>query len=1242
MDPISALGAAGSVVGIAGFGLQLSKVLYQFTTEALSAPESLRTILNGIRATTCALELVHDFLKEECKHLEQKGQALLFSPKAITDVKRTADGCLMIFWRIEATITCKAGPKFESILAQRLDLFNAELCKEDREPVVPDPELSKLTTWRRLRWGYIAPKLDQFNNQLQLLQTNLVLMFQVVSLGAHRMRPNQKEQDLRALLDWYTRIQRMAQHADLSQIGPNQSAGENLAGFARRRLESPIGAREGLHPFIPQGDPLRRHSLSPRRRHLSPVRVGAAKRDKSTDSLPPQAAGGSTREIEPESLRRFSDLKEIPRKSRKGKEKAKVEAEVPVAPDLQDIANGDSSLEMPANGRTFGLVDENDATTSSKPIEKRLGSTVSGDGWSQDITKNSIVTKNQENAGLKDTSQSDDKVPGVVNTPEPTPASNPGKDVIQGPVRGPPTEQRLHLSSDNSGQTGAIETPSGGSLLQTPQQVSEPTSVPSIDIPTIVEHLTTPNSTVNVGDGLANEANEGFFRREPENLSQDPSASVTQYSNDAQAHSRDKMTSTMQNELNSMPRSQENSQDVDAFSDASRTRNRTTRNRSSIGPRQSLYAPSSSQSSRNLEESSESRDFLSRLKTILNSGRSVPDPFISAYFIKNGEAHQVPHSGYLKLTQSLKRSIETQSTEQSWHKTFAFMDPDDLGALQEVIEGGGIELNRKIVDLKKIRENRVKFWKSGIHVHFAVIRDFPPEAPSIASSSRSLIETQESQTGNLSNYRRGRRLNAERRYPWIAQDPSRHRTKGQAPQNMESHQIATAVLENLPQAHVSPQPPTSNQWHHDTLQTSLPTSGPRLTPQPPPHPPPNPPPVPRYIPPQAPGVPGGGPWGHQPESTPLRRPLQQSVRIQDISPPKIMNEEMCLKRLTTYSMYTIYRASTGEIFDDLSTWARAEVIEEQLSQLDIVTQIDKLHQASLPVLEKKAALSRDQQTQITTLLDDLASREMDQNFCWVLAQLDTKSAVVEGKRKKMTFEDITILVFVRRAPIPNANPIMLYQAIERMKAARFQAPRPPQPPAPQGLGHSQGGRRPPPPPPPPPGGPPQQKPVPILQQQRGGSSKGKTVSMSKPISSVFKKSKKQRREDSSDCYDSDSDDSSNTSSTSSTSMTARPGRSRHRRGRRNESDRTKGSGRRSSRRSRDRSSSPRSNQNSKMGSVQPHPSGTDPITAAYYAGKEDVLAERSANSYGSQYPSQPQSSARYNHPYNSFRTDQYI
>ncbi|KAG4432921.1 hypothetical protein IFR05_011592 [Cadophora sp. M221] len=1195
MDPISALGAAGSVVGIAGFGLQLSKVLYQFTTQALSAPESLYTILSGITATTCALNLVHDFLKEECQHLEQKGQALLFSPKAITDVKRIADGCLMIFWRIEATITCKAGSKFESTLAERLDLFNVELSKEDRGPVVLDPELSKL---------------------------------------------------------------------NLSQIGTNQSAAlnENLTGFARRRLESPIGARDGLHPFVPQGDTLRRLSLSPRRRHLSPVRVGVAKRDTATNNFPPQTAGGLTREAEPESSTRALGLDDIPRKSKAGKEKAKVQSEILVDPDLQ-AANGNSSLETVctlsyaeplwhfSNGRTFGLVDENDPTTSPEPVENPLDTSVPVNRWSQDITDR-ITTNSQEEVsrghekgapevipGLRDTIQSEGKAPSLVNTPEPTPVSNPGNIPARDPVREPLIEQRLHLSSDDSGQTGAMETPMSGATLQTPQQASQPIAAPSVDIPTIVEHLTTPISTINVDYGLESQDNQGFFGRDPDQSSHDPSASTTQYGSGNQADFRYKMTSTMQSEQSPLPRSQENSQDVDELSDLSRTRNRTTRNRSSIGRRPSPSTSCSAQSSSSLGGDNESKDLLSRMKKIFNSGRSIPDPFITAYFIKNGEAHQVPHSGNLKLTQSLKRSIETQSIEQSWHKTFAFMDPDDLGALQEVIGGGGTDLNRKIVDLKKIRENRAKFWKSGIQVHFAVIRDFPPEAPSIASGSRSLLETQESQTGNSSNYRRGRRPNAERSYPWIAQDPSGHPTEERTSQNIGNHQVAPTTSETLSQAHASSQLPTSNQWPQATQQASLPAGGPMFNPHLQPYLPPNPLPLPKYIPTQAPRVPGAGPGGTQPENTLFRRPPQQSVRIQDISPPKVLNEEMCLKMLTSYSMYTIYRAPKSEAFGDLSTWGRAEVIEEQLSQLDIITQIDKLRHASLPVVEKKAALSRDQQAQITALLDNLALREMDANFSWVLEQLDTKSAVVEGKRKKMTFEDITILVFAKRAPIPNANHIMLYQAIERFKAAMFTRP-PPPPPAPQGFGHS---HRTPPPPLPAAGfaagngGPSQQKPVPILQQQKG-SSKGKSVSMNSPISSVFKKKKQQRGSDSSDSYDSGSDSSSYASSTSSISMTTRPGRSHHRRGRRHESHRMKGS----RDRSRERTPSPRSNRNSRSGSVQPRPNGADPMVAAYNAGKEDGWAERSANERSSRYPSEPQSSAHYNYPESSFRADQYI
>jgi len=190
MDPISALGVAGSVVGIASFGIQLSQVLYRFTSQAVSATQSLNSILSGIHATTCALNQVHGILAEDIENLERTGRAIFFSAKAVEDVKGTADKCLILFWRIEATITNKTGSNFEDELIQRLSGFNSDvLGKKDCAPINVDATLTALSRWKQLRWPYIAPKLDDYNNQLLRLQMNLVLMFTVISLGAHRLKP---------------------------------------------------------------------------------------------------------------------------------------------------------------------------------------------------------------------------------------------------------------------------------------------------------------------------------------------------------------------------------------------------------------------------------------------------------------------------------------------------------------------------------------------------------------------------------------------------------------------------------------------------------------------------------------------------------------------------------------------------------------------------------------------------------------------------------------------------------------------------------------------------------------------------------------------------------------------------------------------------------------------------------------------------------------------------------------------
>jgi hypothetical protein len=169
------MGVAGSVVRIASLSIQLCKALYQFTSETRTANESLVAVRNGIHATTCALDQVHGFLEEEVNHMKTKSQATFFTSKSIQAVKRTADECLIIFWRIEATVTNKSRSKQDLIV--KLDIFNEKLKEKEPPPLTVDKNLTSMSIWDRLRWPLITYKLEQFNSQIQSRQANLVLIF---------------------------------------------------------------------------------------------------------------------------------------------------------------------------------------------------------------------------------------------------------------------------------------------------------------------------------------------------------------------------------------------------------------------------------------------------------------------------------------------------------------------------------------------------------------------------------------------------------------------------------------------------------------------------------------------------------------------------------------------------------------------------------------------------------------------------------------------------------------------------------------------------------------------------------------------------------------------------------------------------------------------------------------------------------------------------------------------------------
>ncbi|KAL8377232.1 hypothetical protein RB595_008080 [Gaeumannomyces hyphopodioides] len=200
MDPISALGAASAVIGIAGFAIQLCEVLYKVSGEIKGAHDSLVAVVAIIESTAESLRLIHQYLDAESQNQQSGHKGGLFSKDALIFVKNNADRCLLVFWRIEATVLDKSDKNLEGILRDRLEEFNSKArARPGDVKLSPEPVPPSLSFLGRLRWPLVAPKLDEFRSQLQFHQQCLSLVFMVISLGEVRSKPTTSNQDVAAM-----------------------------------------------------------------------------------------------------------------------------------------------------------------------------------------------------------------------------------------------------------------------------------------------------------------------------------------------------------------------------------------------------------------------------------------------------------------------------------------------------------------------------------------------------------------------------------------------------------------------------------------------------------------------------------------------------------------------------------------------------------------------------------------------------------------------------------------------------------------------------------------------------------------------------------------------------------------------------------------------------------------------------------------------------------------------------------
>ncbi|CAG8958126.1 hypothetical protein HYFRA_00000472 [Hymenoscyphus fraxineus] len=198
MDPVTILGAVGSVVGIAAFGLQLSQFVNEFLGQYERANENLHDVCYGLERTIAILDEIEGLLKLEKENRTSKsGKPELFNDKALAEVRKNTDACLKVFWRIEAAILyAKETPKdLEKRIKEQLQEFHDKVQKGE-EKGLADRNIIRLSKRRNMnrvqRFVYTfstGKQLTRYRDQLNFLQQSLSLLLHVVHLGMYLRAP---------------------------------------------------------------------------------------------------------------------------------------------------------------------------------------------------------------------------------------------------------------------------------------------------------------------------------------------------------------------------------------------------------------------------------------------------------------------------------------------------------------------------------------------------------------------------------------------------------------------------------------------------------------------------------------------------------------------------------------------------------------------------------------------------------------------------------------------------------------------------------------------------------------------------------------------------------------------------------------------------------------------------------------------------------------------------------------------
>lgn len=219
---MEAIGAAASILAIAGAGIQISLKLIAFADQVGTAPKRIQDVGTDVSVTAGTLQELGELMNK----IPTRKSAAMFNPDQVRNILASSIKCREIFDELK-DILGKASQQLR-------DVYKSSTKSHDLSPKI---KLSKL---ERMKWPFLRPSMEPLRSALRDAKSTLSLILQVVHLRhAHTTASlgREEQNDLIRMIAAMRRQQLASEHGDeggcrgLDMCETDDSDSEDSSGF---------------------------------------------------------------------------------------------------------------------------------------------------------------------------------------------------------------------------------------------------------------------------------------------------------------------------------------------------------------------------------------------------------------------------------------------------------------------------------------------------------------------------------------------------------------------------------------------------------------------------------------------------------------------------------------------------------------------------------------------------------------------------------------------------------------------------------------------------------------------------------------------------------------------------------------------------------------------------------------------------------------------------------------------------